>query len=225
VELRRLSGVPSPELVPSEGVHELFRLDPVLPVAPGESPFRVRGLYYDRFLAHLKTQPGGLRAVLDKVEDPRVVAFIQQPFTWLGWYDVLPLMPLCIAIAGGRDFEKEVAERTYRAAFDVIPSLFRLALRLPGPAAFAAQTATITAMTMEFVRLDLKEFTDTHSSGWGRGIPLYIAPHWASTVIGFFRAALEMRYSVPVRARYTHVEREGTRDGFETVAIRFEFEW
>jgi len=206
-------------------VHPLFRLDQPLPVPPGQSPFHIRGLYYNRLAAHLRDSMG--RDWLDVLDDPRIRDFINQRFSWTGWYDVLPAMPICAALARSRglEFEYEIRERTRRVALGLIPSAFRLALRVPGAEAMAAQIGQVVAMTMDFVQLGIEESKPTRSTGWGRGVPLYIAPHTANTVVGFFQAVFEARNGTSVTARYTDVVEDGERFGFKTVSIRYEFDW
>lgn len=215
-----------PAVLRSGSVHALFRIDDPLPVPPGQSPFRMRGLYYDRMIAKLKAD-FGLDHVLREIEDPSVRAFAAQKFAWTGWYDALPAKPICAAAVrlSGVDFEKMLTERTRLGALDVIPSAFRMAFRIPGPAALASQVALVAAQMMDFVHVEVDESRLDFTSGWGRGVPLYVAPHTASTVVGFFLAMFEMRGGADVRGGYSDVVKDGSRHGFETVAIRYEFSW
>jgi hypothetical protein len=208
-------------------LHPLFRTGDPLPAPPGQSPFHIRGIYYDRLFSRMKRIPGGVRSVLEALDDPRIVDFAGQRFSWMGWYDVLPAVPITEAFARALklDFELGVREETKRGALGVVPSAFRPILALPGPAAFAAQSERITATVVDFVRLRIHESTETHSSGWTYGVPLYVAPLIANTTVGFFAAIVQMRGGTDVRARYTDVVREGERDGFETVSIRYGFDW
>jgi hypothetical protein len=201
-------------------------MDDPLPVPPGQSPFHVRGLYYARLLSHATKRLGGRARVLSALS-PELRAFAEQSFAWTGWYDALPAMPICVAFVRelGLPFEPGVREQTRSAALDIIPSFFRLALRVPGHVAFTAQTERIVPATMDFIELKMERSTETHSSGWGRGVPLFLAPHVANTVVGFFQAILELRTGAVVRARYTDVVKIAPRHGFESVAIRYEFDW
>jgi hypothetical protein len=208
-------------------VHTLFRIDQPLPVPAGQSPFHIRGLYYERLIAHIKRRVGSLNGVLELMDDPGARAFAQQRFSWTGWFDILPAMPICEAFARLRGFEFEagVREQTRSGALEVIPSALRFALRIPGPIAMPAQTAQVVAALMDFVEMRFEETTATRSHGWQKGIPLYVAPLLTNTTIGFFRALLELRGAGDVRAKYTDVVRDINRFGFETVAIRYEFDW
>jgi hypothetical protein len=208
-------------------VHSLFRLDDPLPVPPGQSPFHIRGIYYDRLIVRMKKRLGGVAATIDAIDDPRVREFASQRFSWMGWYDVLPAVLITRGFARTLNvaYEEGIVEQTKLGALDVVPSAFRPILSLPGPAALAAQAERITATMLDFVRLHIEESTETHTNGWGRGVPLFAAPLIASTVIGFFSAVLQMRGGTNVRGRYTHVVPDGERDGFELVSIRYDFSW
>jgi hypothetical protein len=206
-------------------VHPLFSIDSPLPVAPGESPFHIRGLYYDRLVAYIK-KAGKLENVLASL-DPRVRAFAEQRFTWTGWFDALPALPICTSFARciGEEFESGLRTHTRLAAAQVIPSAFRLPLLATGPTALSTAVAHIGATMMDFIELVSDHTTSTHSHGWYRGIPRFVAPHTANIMVGFFHALLELRGARSVRARYTDVAKDVGRAGFETVAIRYEFDW
>jgi hypothetical protein len=208
------------------GVHPLFSIDEPLPVAPGESPFHIRGLYYDRLVAYIK-KAGKLEGVLDSLDDPRVRAFAEQRFSWTGWFDALPAVPICATFARciNEEFESGLRKHTRRAAVEVIPSAFRFPLLMSGPTALSTAIGHLGATMMDFIELGAEETTSTHSHGWYRGIPRFVAPHTANIVLGFFHALLELRGARTVSARYTDVEKDVGRAGYETVAIRYEFDW
>jgi len=204
-----------------------FRFDEPLPFPPGESSYRVRGLYYDRLIAYTKNYVGNLEVVLRSIEHAGVRAFAGQRFSWTGWYDVLPAAFICASFARliGQEYESMVREHTRLGALEVIPSAFRFAFRIPGPSAFQGQTAQIVALMTDFAKVRIEYATTTHSDGWTGGVPVYLATHWANTISGFFQALIELRGAVNVRARYTDIVKEAGSGPFETVAIRHEFDW
>ena len=76
-----------------------------------------------------------------------------------------------------------------------------------------------------FAEVKIEHSTETSSAGWTRGVPVYLATHWANTTTGFFHALYELRGAVDVRARYTDIVKDGGTGPSQTVAIRHEFEW
>jgi hypothetical protein len=220
---RRFPGSPavSPAALPFH-----FGFDEPLPFAPGLSSYHVRGLYYDRLIAYARKVAGG-DAPFESIDNPQVQAFARQRFSWTGWYDAIPAAYICASFARfiGQDFELTVREHTRRVALEVIPSAFRFAFRIPGPSALQSQTAQIVALMTNFAEVKIEHSTETRSSGWTRGVPVYLATHWANTTTGFFQALYELRGAVDVRASYTDIVKDGGAGSSQTVAIRHEFEW
>lgn len=208
-------------------MHELFRISERVPVPAGQSPFHVRGRYYDRLLARMDREAGGRSALLAELQDDGVRQFLQQRFSWNGWYDVLPTMPVYAALARrtGKDVESIVAEGGRIAARDLVPRFFRFALQLVGPTVLAARVVQVVTHATDFVQVSLERFEDGKGRGRGAGIPLYVAPIMAGLVQGWFQGMLELGGATEVSARYTDVVKEGVREGFETVTIQFEFAW
>jgi len=206
-------------------VYELLRTDLPLPAAPGESPFHVRGFYYDRVLARIRKEGGN--HPLELVQDERVRAFFDQKFSWNGWYDFLPIVPLYAAIAAARGttFEQAVRDGSRKGALEMIPSLFRLALRITSPQAVAAHVGSIVTSTTDCVQVQIDEIGEGFSASRGIGIPLFLAPHTVNLFCGFVTAILEMRGESHVQARCMDVERAGARQGFEIVTAHYRVEW
>jgi hypothetical protein len=77
-----------------------MRVAAPLPCDPGTSPFHIKGIAL-RGLVHMVEcrVPGGLDAFADGLDDPRLGAFVRQPFLAASRYDLLPLLPLNMALA------------------------------------------------------------------------------------------------------------------------------
>lgn len=208
-------------------MHPLFKLTDLLPVPAGTSPFHIKGFYYDRLLAHVRSRPGGLDALHRELRDDTVRRFTMQSFSWNAWYDALPSMPIYAAISRlqNKEFEALVRERTRLAAHQLVPSVFRLALRLVGPSAMTARVTQVVLRSDDFTRMQIEHLTDGHGKGSGSGIPLLIAPNVANLVLGWFQGSLELTGAHSVQARYTDVFVDGNTSGFETVTVRYEFSW
>lgn len=210
-----------------KAVHELFKLSTKLPVPAGQSPFHVRGYYYLRLLDHVRKEPGGLGRLLGKLEDESVNEFLQQRFTWNGWYDVFPTMPIYVALSDlhGQDFEEMVRERTRVSAHELVPSVFRYAMQIAQPTALAGSITRIAMNAVDFTRVTFTSMGDGGGSGSGSGIPLYAAPNVANLVLGFFSGGLELSGASDIEARYTDVFQDGDKNGFPTVTVKYEFFW
>jgi serine/threonine-protein kinase len=88
-----------PDAVTQAETSAVRRIAP-LPCAPGTSPFHIKGMAWRGFV-HLTRHgvPGGLDAVCDALDDPRLKDFVRQTFLAASWYDILPLLPAMGAVA------------------------------------------------------------------------------------------------------------------------------
>jgi hypothetical protein len=171
--------------------------------------------------------PGGIERLNLHLRDPSVREFIGQRFAWNRWYDAMPTMPIYAALARveGLDFETAVREGTRNGAHALVPTMFRSAMQFGGPGLLATRVTQIVLQFTDFARIFLDPFEHGSGSGSGSGIPLYIAPNMANTVIGWFCGMLELMGAKDIDARYVSVVLDGKRADFQTVNIRFEFSW
>ena len=211
----------------SHHVHPLFHISDRVPVPPGRSPFHFRGTYYDRILSRIDMRPGGSKRLFDALGDPELVRFFSQRFSWNGWYDALPSMPLYAALARieGRDFELAVREPSRVAAQSLVPKIFRYALSLTGSGLISSVVTKVVMYGTDFARVSFDEVGPGIGRGSGSSIPLYIAPNVSNLVLGWFEGMLHVAGAKDVEAKYTNVTPDGERSGFPTVTVSYEFAW
>lgn len=117
---------PAAELVPHDGP---------LPIAPGSSPYRVKGLTFKTIQETAESElRGGLKTLLAALPDEPLRRFLSQTFLAVGYYDALPIVPVTAALARLRSvrYADDVRERaTRRAQLDL--QLYHLLLRLLSP--------------------------------------------------------------------------------------------
>ncbi len=208
-------------------MHPLFRISDRVPVPPGQSPFHFRGTYYDRILSRVGELPGGSKRLFDTLGDADLVRFFSQRFSWNGWYDALPSMPLYAALAQmeGRDFELAVREPSRTAARSLVPKIFRYALSLTGSGIISSVVTKVVMYATDFARVSFDEVGPGIGRGSGSSIPLYIAPNVANLVLGWFEGMLYVAGARDVAACYTNVTPDGEKAGFPTVTVSFDFAW
>lgn len=192
------------------------------------SPFHAKGLvyqgardYYDRHL------PGGVSAVVGRLE-PQVARFFNdQPFVAGGWYDVMPIVAISAAAASvaGISQGNLVRQNAAWLAHRDVNGVYRALLRVASPAAVAARLPRASMQYFNFgsaegelVERGLFESTRT-------GIPLGLAPWLCWAVEGFTPVALGY-----AGARNTTVESspfvsDGDVIGFRTVSLSFRIRW
>jgi hypothetical protein len=208
-------------------MHASFRLDEAVPVAPGTSPFHVRGVFYSNLVEDAKTLPGGVERLLDELTDPRVRDFIMQKFQFMGWYDALPALPCAVAFARvrGNPFEGQMREVSRNMMRKLIPSMFRMLSGLGGPRIAAVHAPRLFQTYFDFIDLRLGLVTDHEGTGVVSGIPLYAAPVFVNQILGILSGTLESLGARDVEASYRDLTVSGSRDGFDLVSCRGEFKW
>jgi hypothetical protein len=217
----------SGSLLGGHKVHELFELTEHPPVAPGASPFHVRGFYYTRLLEHAKSLPGGREAFIEGIADERVREYLRQKFVWSKWYDALPTLPCHITLARlrGEDFELLTKARGRLASRSVIPSMFRAVLAMATPKAMAQHIPSLMMSNFDFMRSTVTHVGETEGHGRASAMPLVIAPSMTNIILGFIEGALELAKYDGIESRYSDVALDGDVQGFPTVSVTWEFSW
>ena len=208
-------------------MHELFRLEETVPLAPGTSPFHVRGVYYLRVLEHAKSLPGGLHRFLDELVDARVRDFLQQRFQFMGWYDALPALPCGVALSRirGLPFEVFMRERGQQTMLALAPSMFRLLSRLGGPRFAASHAPRLIRAHFDFSEVQVLHVSNVEGSATVSSVPLYAAPAIANLFIGITAGALECLGASGIEGSYREVTTSSSNGGFGMVAFRVELKW
>ena len=70
-----------------------------LPVAPGESKFRIKGLAYRGIVEFMKGQGGSFEQDVRESLGAELREFCDQPFMAASWYDALPIRSFTAAVA------------------------------------------------------------------------------------------------------------------------------
>jgi hypothetical protein len=155
------------------------------PFAPGESPFRVKGLAYRGHLAYAERfVPGGNAAILGALEaDERLERFFAQGFLASSRYDVLPL-----ALAGigagrvtGLSFHQFVRTRSSWQAKDDVHGVYRMMLNLASPELVATRFPALMQQYFDFGRTETEVIAKGHVRSITRQVPLPLVA-WTSAV-------------------------------------------
>jgi len=208
-------------------MHELFTLSEIVPVDPGKSPFQVRGVVYDRAIEAAKRVAGTLDQFVADLPDPRVRAFMKQPFQWTGFYDALPLTPIQISLSRqqGREFEEATRARAADGAVQLVPRVFRMVLALARPRIWALHAPRLMSEYCGFGDVRLARVTDTGALFEIVPIPQFFAASHVNTLIGIFEGTLSVLRARHVTSRYFDVKASGTRDGHPLVSYKLEVTW
>ena len=154
------------------------------PYAPGESPFRTKGINYRGHLDWTREHfPGGVDGMLALLSEEHV-AFFSQTFLASSFYDV---HPLCVA---GRVMAPAVRLRfldfvrmrcQWQADVDV-KKVYRMLLRVVSAERVAQLMPKQIQQAFNFGHAHMRVVDRGHVTGTMTGMPLAILPWWGAVV-------------------------------------------
>jgi hypothetical protein len=157
------------------------------PVEPSASPpvYRVKGNVYLGTKSYFERKvPGGLDVLYAAIRDPELLAFIQQKFLTVAWYDVLPSVPLIRAEARalGLSVRAYLEQRAaYQAEHD-LSGIYRFFLRVVGTENVAMRLPRVFVQTYDFGTSEVKVLEPGHIEGFIRDFP-NVLYEWFSTAL------------------------------------------
>jgi tRNA A-37 threonylcarbamoyl transferase component Bud32 len=199
-----------------------------LPCPPGASPFHIKGMAY-RGLAFLvsKLVRGGLDAVCEALPDPRLSAFLRQPFLATARYDILPLLPIYTTLARlmGVPFDGLVRESSAAQCRYDVQTVFKTIWASSTVEGIAERITRFGAQYYDFGRLSgsLPEpnvMVIVHT-----GVPAYVHPWYEPMHVSYIEECMRLLGAKDGRAVSHHAVLDGTKDGFALVTARTELRW
>jgi serine/threonine protein kinase len=219
--------VRSTEVAPStqsSAVRPLTRL----PCPPGSSPFHIKGIAYRGVLRLLALRvPGGLDALGRELDDERIVPFLRQPFLAASWCDLLPMLPINVALARLLGKPLEVLGREQgaeQARFDVEQVYRRL---------FDAMTFDNVAVILARFERQYYDFGDGlgervapgHVVMRRLGAPEFVLPWFRAMHSAYAEQILRMKGATFVESKASAPTPAGTRDAFPVVDLETHLLW
>lgn len=127
---------------------------PALPVPAGQSPFHIKGIAVQGFREFFSRRvPGGIGTVAERLTDPGIRAFFEQPFLDASWYDFLPFLHIMgagAAVMGIPTSQFVYEQSSWQLAHDV-RTVHRILLMAPSPEAVALRLGAGVARYFNFV--------------------------------------------------------------------------
>lgn len=203
-----------------------LRISEKLPVAPGASPFHVKGHVYQKMFEDFEHSVG-VRALLDRVGDPAISNFASQPLLASSWYDALPLMPLSLAHARmlGLPFHQHLRDRGRWVAERDIPGIYRTLLALATPELVASRLPRASMTYFDFGNADACMLRPGLVRVAQEGVPQTLVPWIAASTEGFVSAAMEMAGGRRVVVKCVGSDRDGDKQGIPTARVELEVTW
>ncbi len=206
--------------------------DWTIPIAPprpvGENPFHAKGsVFRSTALILEKYVDGGLQAVLQRVGDPALRAFWEQPLLAGAWYDVFGMVMTVREIARmrGVPYFKVVQEMSRMVAEEDLNGIYRTLLKLATPEMVAPRLPRIQARYMDFGDVVVGSVARGRAEATRTGHPRILAHWYVAVISGFIPCILEAAGAKSPRVRWSPPVTDGTSHGFETVSIKFEASW
>jgi hypothetical protein len=201
---------------------------PKLPCDPGSSTFHIKGIAYRGVLRLVERRvPGGLATVDEDLENAGISAFVRQAFLAASRYDILPMLPINVAIARVLGKSVEViaeAQGIAQARYDV-----RHVYRRP----FEEMTFdTLPAFLVRFASqyYETGELT-AEAGGPGhvvlhrRRLPAYVLP-WVSPIqAAYTEEVVRLKGGKSVTATPRAPVEAGTRRGVALVDLDVDLTW
>ena len=182
--------------IPPPAQSEEWTIPVSAPHPVGENPFHAKGSVF-RTTGHILEGyiDGGLPAVLERVGDPALRAFWEQPLLAGGWYDVFGMVMLVREIARmrGVPYFKVVSEMSRMVATADLNGIYRALLRLATPELVAPRLPRIQARYMDFGDVTVGSVAKGRADATRTGHPRILA-HW-------YVAVIERLHAVRARGR------------------------
>jgi hypothetical protein len=140
----------------------------------GESPYHVKGNVYIGTKVFFETKvEGGIEALYSAIDDPQLLAFIQQKFLPVAWYDVLPAVPLIRAEAKamGLTVKRYLQLRSAYQAQRDLGGVYRTVLKLASVETVALKLPRLFAQIFDFGSSDTRVVGDGHVQGFVLDFP------------------------------------------------------
>src|SRR5262249_45249859 len=171
--------------------------------------------------------PGGRAAILARIADARVRAYLEQPFLAASWYDVLPYLHLvsASAAAAGLPTSQFVAARSAWQADRDVAGIYRLLLKLSSPEAVAARFGVIFARYFAFATASVDCVGPGFAEMTVARVPQILVGWYRHAVVSAGDRILELAGARDLRVGFSVSEPCGHAIGLPLVRFRVRRTW
>jgi hypothetical protein len=204
-----------------------FRLPDQIPIAPGTSPFRMKGDSYNAAMLFLNSRVrGGFPAVVAAMS-PDMAAFFKQTFRPSEWYDVVPnpYMHTIAARLRGIPFRAHIQDNGSWHAEHAMRGPLGAVLRVLSNDSVALWLPRISSRYHDFGKCDTKPIAPGKVRGSRTGMPRSLVPWYTALSAAFCEKALNIGGASNPRMLFAKTEPEGSRGGQDIYSLHFEVTW
>ncbi|MDP3276260.1 MAG: hypothetical protein Q8Q09_13755 [Deltaproteobacteria bacterium] len=198
-----------------------------VPTAPGESPFRVKGVAWLDTLARHGELPGGTQAVMALLPSEGLRDYYSQPFLSTSWYDVMPMIfaDAAAAAVANVSFEASLHDGSRRQAHRAFAGIYRSFVRLLVPSAVAWALPRLATTYFDFGPVTTERLGAQHVRGTVSGVPAFLADWYEIAALEFVLVALEYSGCVRPKLEWSERSEAGTLQGFLLQNLTFDITW
>jgi serine/threonine protein kinase len=201
---------------------------PSLPCEPGSSTFHIKGVAYKSVVRFAETKlRGGLHALDAEMGDPRISAFIRQPFLASSRYDILPMLPVTVAVVRilGKSLELFAIEQGVAQARNDARYVFRRAFEDMTDETLPASLARFATQYYEAGEVTAELVAPGHVVLHHRRLPAYVVP-WVAAIDGaYMEELLRLKGAPSVKAIPRPPIEAGTRKGVAVADVDTDLRW
>ena len=138
--------------------------------------------------------PGGLELLHRSIQDPQLLAFIQQKFLPVAWYDVLPAVPLIRAEARALGLTPRrylTLRSAYQAERD-LTGVYRFLIKVAGAENVAVRLPRLFTQIFDFGASDASVLEPGHVRGFVRGFPAVLYEWFSIALEAYATTALRL---------------------------------
>lgn len=198
-----------------------------LPFAPGDSPFRIKGIAFRETLDQIAKEPDGLARVRAQLPRDDLRRFFEQPFVVGGWYDVFAMTQLDGAAARvfGMTYEAWLRESTRKQVGTSLAGIYRSMVKLLSPATLAWGLPRLSSTYFDFGNVATKRSSPESVRMSVEEVPTVLVPWFQLACTEFTVEALRVTGNPDARAAWQSVSATGVRRGMPTSRMEVEFFW
>jgi len=196
--------------------------------AYGDGPFKVKGTAYRGLQESFDARvPGGMAAVVAKMNRPEVRAFFSQPFLPGSTYDLFPLLEASQVAARiqGTPWPAFVREGSRLQAERDLNGVYRTLLRLASPGLVVERLPRILRQYMAFADVAGEIVGEGRFEAVATGIPAPATPWMLAMAEGFVPVLMKVAGAKEVAVIVHPREPQGTELGVPIETARFSISW
>lgn len=196
--------------------------------APGESPFRIKGLAYRSLMRDVERRvPGGVAGLVAGLRDPQLQRFVAQPFLAASWYDVLPMTELAAHIAKelGLSPDEYTRELSRAQAAEDLVGVYRTLLAVVSPRLVVNRLPRLTQRYFSWGEIHTEALGSSRMRVLRTQVPVCLTDWYAAVSSPYVAYSMQKAGAASPRFELVHAKAAASLHGVPTRTLVFEASW